>query len=169
MRRYFHACQARHAERGLFSAHAEVFPGWIPCLVVMVSLLRACGGISDSGGHYPRQSLSSPRMRRYFRSRSACSSGSHLFSAHAEVFPSWLAWSRLSGSLLRACGGISGTAWAAVRPICSSPRMRRYFQPRGCWSQSGGLFSAHAEVFLTTASPRCSRAPLLRACGGISE
>ena len=59
-----------------------------------------------------------------------------------------------------------------IRPacfiVCSSPHTRRYFHAPYSAIHGRALFSAHAEVFLSTAQTTCTYSPLLRTRGGIS-
>ena len=50
--------------RSLFSAHAEVIPGYVIRDGKITTLLRACGGNSFSNGFDSTPQISSPRMRR---------------------------------------------------------------------------------------------------------
>ena len=107
-------------------------------------------------------------MRRYFLSVYDAEGNFKLFSAHAEVFPTYSRSSPYSGSLLRACGGISRTTKHSARMGGSSPRMRRYFRGSVVASREEVLVSAHAEVFPSIGGGLPARHALLRACGGIS-
>ena len=105
--RYFQRGRRRHPSRDLFSAHAEVFPAARHERLHDRPLLRARGGISEPVQAYMRGWCSSPRTRRYFRTRRRQAVPWWLFSAHAEVFPLPLRSTTSTGSLLRARGGIS--------------------------------------------------------------
>ena len=86
-RRYFRSQQWSARCTPLFSAHAEVFPGWWTMGWCRMTLLRARGGISTTRGFFGSGDNSSPRTRRYFRGQDIATSLRSLFSAHAEVFP----------------------------------------------------------------------------------
>ena len=127
MRRYFPAKGVEATCPQLFSEHAEVFPRNGDGMPPVVTLLRACGGISimqkgvgEEFASSPRMrryfqtpgfpgvsSRSSPRMRRYFHPQVAEPHHRRLFSAHAEVFPCSRSITPPAPTLLRACGGIS--------------------------------------------------------------
>src|SRR5699024_9017307 len=109
------------------------------------SLLRARGGISGPVQLYDEKRGSSPRTRRYFRRGTPTICVTVLFSAHAEVFPTYAQTGRRRCPLLRARGGISMAQPRRRGQPDSSPRTRRYF--RGAAGAAGLhlLFSAHAE------------------------
>ena len=111
----------------LFSAHAEVFPVSSTLTRNAGSLLRARGGISEEVMDSMAAWSSSPRTRRYFPERSAESYQQELFSAHAEVFPTYYRIQSQDRPLLRARGGISILYPRVIRMRRSSPRTRRYF------------------------------------------
>ena len=102
---------------------------------------------------------SSPRTRRYFLPLTLLLSAVSLFSAHAEVFPIPPSVARGLSTLLRARGGISKDVRDGPMVDDSSPRTRRYFPFWCSQSPSTSLFSAHAEVFPSsaTASPSAAR------------
>ena len=68
-RRYFRVPGLANVAAGLFSAHAEVFPGSPLTFGCLKTLLRTCGGISVQGldGYFRHDS--SPHTRRYFHHR----------------------------------------------------------------------------------------------------
>ena len=71
-------------------------------------------------------------------------------------------------SLLRARGGISYSRIPHNQQGPSSPRTRRYFRAQPSFAMCTTLFSAHAEVFPTSATQPKNSQTLLRARGGIS-
>ncbi len=127
-RRYFRSPPPTHGPRGLFSAHAEVFPLPVNLRLLKIALLRARGGISTQLTASDRDTFSSPRTRRYFHGGTRRRRGIRLFSAHAEVFPALAENCSLVGTLLRARGGISLGKLTVKPPALSSPRTRRYFR-----------------------------------------
>ena len=168
VRRYFPLRDGDIRTWRLFSARAEVFPRLPRHYSTRSPLLRACGGISVEGPRAPGHEASSPRVRRYFPVSVKRQTTAPLFSARAEVFP----LAPDSGGdlcpLLRACGGISKTREKSAHPVCSSPRVRRYFRQRRGGRVARRLFSARAEVFPPEEARCLIKAALLRACGGIS-
>ena len=128
VRRYFHQRLSCGWGNPLFSARAEVFPFAPVSSQVIVTLLRACGGISSFGFFRHAKQVSSPRVRRYFLQGQARRPQLTLFSARAEVFPFLEAANADVLTLLRACGGISLKEMYGVTNDCSSPRVRRYFR-----------------------------------------
>ena len=168
MRRYFQPPSGSATALRLFSAHAEVFPTPGLLQVGTGTLLRACGGISINISPDESPAHSSPRMRRYFHRPRAAPIAHHLFSAHAEVFPPERTRAGGIPTLLRACGGISIPCSLVGHKDSSSPRMRRYFGLLRLLRYRILLFSAHAEVFPTSAYSPSINSSLLRACGGIS-
>ncbi|BAQ21101.1 hypothetical protein cgR_6039 [Corynebacterium glutamicum R] len=72
-----------------------------------------------------------------------------LFSAHAEVFPSFVSRRPVGVALLRTRGGISTDVDFRDEELASSPHTRRYFPGHTVPSSRIMLFSAHAEVFPT--------------------
>ena len=154
--------------QALFSAHAEVFPSSAKKSSPSLSLLRTRGGISFCLAPLMSAVISSPHTRRYFRLTQLIAKKLQLFSAHAEVFPSYPAHRQEAAALLRTRGGISDVlAWLSNGEI-SSPHTRRYFPVRPAGRSVGSLFSAHAEVFPTPSSSTSTAKTLLRTRGGIS-
>ena len=86
-RRYFQARALLTRLRGLFSAHAEVFPAGAGPAGPRGPLLRTRGGISLGDLAALVQPASSPHTRRYFLLAAIDWRFALLFSAHAEVFP----------------------------------------------------------------------------------
>ena len=93
--------------KGVFPAHAGVFPKLIVRIVGYACLPRACGGVSSSGKQVVGHKLSSPRMRGCFSSKLLDCNAVRVFPAHAGVFPRSGVMSRRMLSLPRACGGVS--------------------------------------------------------------
>ena len=106
-RRYF-LWQCESGPRGvLFSAHAEVFPSLKRRSHRRNTLLRTRGGISTKHFQRYKGTCSSPHTRRYFPAASQSRQTTHLFSAHAEVFPNSTGKVIALTTLLRTRGGIS--------------------------------------------------------------
>ncbi len=126
-RRYFRFSEITESISRLFSAHAEVFPRTVVSSTAAGALLRARGGISGPQGCDGCAYGSSPRTRRYFPFANLGGLLTTLFSAHAEVFPTYVTPGTIMAALLRARGGISDAAVGGVRCGVSSPRTRRYF------------------------------------------
>ena len=152
----------------LFSAHAEVFPVLRLFTRRLATLLRARGGISTAAAEVAPVEASSPRTRRYFREKGPPPCAGWLFSAHAEVFPSFGCHILSSRPLLRARGGISEIGEYEFSDRHSFPRTRRYFPDHGARDHRRQLFSAHAEVFPGRHRPTGAAGPLLRAYRGVS-
>ena len=127
-RRYFPSTARYFLQLRLFSAHAEVFPQPKTIYAAREALLRARGGISDGLDGAKAAMDSSPRTRRYFQIPCLAVVVVDLFSAHAEVFPSYETHAATTVSLLRARGGISDKAAPFTLSAYSSPRTRRYFR-----------------------------------------
>ena len=132
------------------------------------SLLRTRGGISTVQVAVRALTASSPHTRRYFQVPPYEACRANLFSAHAEVFPSWPLCMNQWVTLLRTRGGISHERMMVASVMLSSPHTRRYFHQHRRGIPGAPLFSAHAEVFPNRPRPPPIPAALLRTRGGIS-
>ena len=154
--------------RGLFPAHAGVFPGRSARGAPTSPLPRARGGISGPLRGFHVRLHSSPRTRGYFRPTRNRYATHSLFPAHAGVFPRHCRNRPRPRTLPRARGGISDIArWHRHIPR-SSPRTRGYFRVFHADTVDERLFPAHAGVFPGAHAKQEHASTLPRARGGIS-
>ena len=76
--------------------------------------------------------------------------------------------SRPQDSILRACGDVSHNRHTEDQTELYSPRMRRCFFPSTLKKGFVQVFSAHAEMFLSSISRWIFPESILRACGDVS-
>ena len=133
----------------VFSAHAEMFP--IDCLLQYLRgcILRACGDVSEYGYPSVYRKQYSPRMRRCFYPKYRRNVPDTVFSAHAEMFLSFVVLILVLLCILRACGDVSEYGYPSVYRKQYSPRMRRCFFYSPDFRLFLWVFSAHAEMFLS--------------------
>ena len=131
--------------------------------------LRASGGVSP-GDITAQYGISfSPRKRRCFLLEDNSTPFEEVFSAQAEVFPSYRQKATESHSFLRASGGVSCFQIRFACHVRFSPRKRRCFSVTSFSCFSENVFSAQAEVFLKRSQLRQPWRCFLRASGGVSE
>ena len=147
--RCFQAAEREVRRKRLFSAYAEVFP-----------LVRQFESA--------RWSFSLP-TQRCFPPRGFPFRSNRLFSAYAEVFPSVPQRSGRDRSFLCLRRGVSRVQTDLWNLLYFSLPTQRCFCRRIQCRHCRGLFSAYAEVFLSTVSRRRKSLPFLCLRRGVSE
>ena len=132
----------------VFSARAEVFLTRTLILKRRMGFLRASGGVSRCDAQPFGLYEFSPRERRCFLPHGWMQNGDKVFSARAEVFPSFGEGGRHQQCFLRASGGVSNSKNANAISALFSPRERRCFRVPRVPRELQAVFSARAEVFL---------------------
>ena len=168
-RGYFLSMGTRGFRRGLFPAHAGVFPCLCPTPGNYPPLPRTRGGISSVEKEWVEGKRSSPHTRGYFHSKVTLTTPATLFPAHAGVFPLGIAQILITHTLPRTRGGISEISKINGGLSVSSPHTRGYFRNRRHRIHHRHLFPAHAGVFPVADSIDKLMHALPRTRGGISR
>ena len=126
-RRCFQSVRNRTWSSGVFSAQAEVFLWRTYSTSALSRFLRASGGVSAATATNADKVEFSPRKRRCFYRNRDFSGQSRVFSAQAEVFPSFDGGTLFVAGFLRASGGVSKTVVSMLFQYMFSPRKRRCF------------------------------------------
>ena len=151
--RCFHQCRKEVAGIDLFSAYAEVFPGYRPICGTSFTFLCLRRGVSDTSIlQYGRTCFSLP-TQRCFSVSPRVSVIDWLFSAYAEVFPPARVPRSLTQPFLCLRRGVSFLSEKFGSYHDFSLPTQRCFQRLLRLPDPWRLFSAYAEVFLTSRNP----------------
>ena len=154
-------------QRHVFSARAEVFRCSTSRTHSSRRLLRTRGGVPGSSLSALSSSLSSPHARRCSQLVPSPRVVGVVFSARAEVFPSWASSGRPGTGLLRTRGGVPMSSDSHPYETRSSPHARRCSPMCRRSASTSTVFSARAKVFRLRERRRVPAKRPLRTRGGI--
>ena len=166
-RRCSHGSVAALDALRVFSARAEVFPRFRPSRPRSSGLLRTRGGVPQAETQATLALLSSPHARRCSQLVPSPRVVGVVFSARAEVFPSWASSGRPGTGLLRTRGGVPMSSDSHPYETRSSPHARRCSPMCRRSASTSTVFSARAKVFRLRERRRVPAKRPLRTRGGI--
>ena len=153
----------------LFSAYAEVFPPRDLTVVELVAFLCLRRGVSRASAAGNRRRAFSLPTQRCFYLQLPYLQAQELFSAYAEVFPYTDLKAKVKEAFLCLRRGVSPSRPHGCGARRFSLPTQRCFQSKCCRKPPTSLFSAYAEVFLSSTALSPSTGTFLCLRRGVSQ